>query len=103
MPSFRKRPVVIEAVRFEYTEWADWKNGKLFFSDTPDWLLKALADSVIVGDFRSEDYAYAVITTLEGDMTATTGDWIIRGVQGELYPCKPDIFEQTYEAVDVEA
>ena len=39
------------------------------------------------------------IETLEGDHRASLGDWIIRGVQGELYPCKPDIFEQTYEAV----
>jgi hypothetical protein len=40
------------------------------------------------------------IETLEGTMTATPGDWIICGVQGELYPCKPDIFEATYEPVD---
>lgn len=40
------------------------------------------------------------ITTLEGVMTAEIGDWIIKGVQGEIYPCKPDIFEQTYEAVE---
>ena len=40
-----------------------------------------------------------VIETLEGDMTANFGDWIIKGVQGEFYPCKPDIFEKTYEKV----
>lgn len=40
-----------------------------------------------------------VIETLEGDMTADFGDWIIKGVQGEFYPCKPDIFEKTYEKV----
>ena len=39
-----------------------------------------------------------VISTLEGDLTASPGDWIIRGVKGEFYPCKPDIFEATYEA-----
>jgi hypothetical protein len=41
-----------------------------------------------------------IITTLEGDMRADAGDWIITGVQGERYPCKPDIFEATYEAVE---
>ena len=41
-----------------------------------------------------------VIHTLEGDHRANPGDWIIKGVQGEFYPCKPDIFEETYEAVD---
>lgn len=40
-----------------------------------------------------------VIHTLEGDMTASLGDWIIQGVKGEIYPCKPDIFEMTYEKV----
>jgi hypothetical protein len=91
---YRKLPVVIEAVQFRYSEWADKALG---FSDLPDWLTEALASGVIRGDFRSEDYWYAVIDTLEGEMTATPGDWIIRGVQGELYPCKPDIFAQTYE------
>jgi len=43
------------------------------------------------------------IPTLEGVMTAQENDWIIKGVQGEFYPCKPDIFEATYEAVDEEA
>lgn len=40
-----------------------------------------------------------IITTLEGDMVVTSGDWIIKGVKGEYYPCKPDIFEKTYERV----
>ena len=41
-----------------------------------------------------------IIETLEGDMIARAGDWIIKGIQGELYPCKPDIFEATYERVE---
>lgn len=45
----------------------------------------------------------STISTLEGDMHAAPGDWIIRGLNGELYPCKPDIFEKTYEPVDEEA
>ena len=44
--------------------------------------------------------AYVFINTLEGTMYAKVGDWIIRGVKGEFYPCKPDIFEATYEPVD---
>ena len=44
-----------------------------------------------------------VISTLEGDMTANTGDWIITGVNGETYPCKPDVFLKTYEPADEEA
>ena len=43
-----------------------------------------------------------VIHTLEGDMIASPGDWIITGINGEKYPCKPDIFEETYEKVEVE-
>ena len=59
-----------------------------------DW---AGAD-VIYGPTEITDSAF--IETLEGRMEAKPGDWIIRGVKGELYPCKPDIFEATYEAVD---
>lgn len=47
----------------------------------------------------SINFGDVMIRTLEGDMRAREGDWIIRGVQGEFYPCKPDIFEETYEAV----
>jgi hypothetical protein len=49
------------------------------------------------------EYEPRIIHTLEGDHLANIGDWIITGVQGELYPCKPDIFQQTYEPVDDEA
>ena len=71
---FRKKPVVIEA-----TQW--FKDG----------------DHSAV---RSSHRDYGVIDTLEGVHTVTRGDWIITGVKGEYYPCKPDIFEMTYEAVD---
>ena len=91
---FRKKPVVIEAVKVPYREWAD---DPFVFSDVPDWLAVAVVDGTIYADFRSEDYWYFVIKTLEGDMTCGPDDWIIRGVQGELYPCKPDIFAATYE------
>ena len=82
MPKFRKKPVVIEAVRYDGT-----------------FPLEFLADDERVrsaGD-RSGDME---IVTLEGTMRAAIGDWIIRGVQGELYPCKPSIFAATYEPVE---
>jgi len=50
---------------------------------------------VIVGAYQTEEEV--VLDTLEGDMKANEGDWIIKGVKGELYPCKPDVFEMTYE------
>jgi len=80
---FRKKPVVVEVMQFtEATKdrcfhfvtcnrYADWKDGK----------------------------SILVIETLEGDMRVENGDWIIKGVKGEFYPCKPDIFEATYEPV----
>jgi len=87
---FRKKPVVIEAV--QYARRFDW----------PDWFHDAVtANTVLVygtGKFAGLDEAcFCDIKTLEGTMTAQEGDWIIRGVKGELYPCKPDIFEMTYE------
>jgi hypothetical protein len=78
---FRKKPVIIEAHRWE------GKNYPFFL------------DFIGVGIDQSFDQAL-IIHTLEGDMRAEKGDWIIKGVKGECYPCKPDIFEQTYEKVE---
>ena len=84
---YRKKPVVIEAIQFK---------------DDPDTLIE-------IKEFMQSDIrvSYAVnkepvlkIDTLEGVMDASIGDWIIKGVNGEFYPCKPDIFEKTYEAVE---
>ncbi len=82
MAAYRKKPVVIEAIRYEgvpdvvFAWLGQWHPGKT-------WTLN-LNDAL-------------VIPTLEGPHFADVGDWIIRGVKGEFYPCKPDIFEQTYE------
>lgn len=82
---FRKKPIVIEAKRFtgqngnELLEWFDWYEVGASFNPRNGTL---------------------VIETLEGGMTALIGDWIIKGVQDEFYPCKPDIFAATYESVD---
>lgn len=85
MAKFRKKPVVIEAHQWNPQEKP---------TDSPDWLWKELAQRPECLD--SETHALT-IRTLEGDMRAEPGDWIIKGVKGEIYPCKPDIFEATYE------
>lgn len=70
---------------------------------SPPWLAKAIASNVIVlhgmGKF-TRDMPWVEIHTLEGVMRGNEGDWIIQGVAGELYPCKPEIFAQTYEPAD---
>lgn len=92
--SYRKKPVVIEA--FQMTE-ARRSND----SDWPIWLIKAW-DTEGVGGLSPDsdtDGKTLVIGTLEGVHKVTPNDWIIQGIKGELYPCKPDIFEATYEEV----
>jgi len=80
---FRKKPVVIDAVQIR----GDNDNELL------SWLNEHVVPFEFVGDHT------LIIHTLEGDITAQPGDWIIRGVVGEFYPCKPYIFEATYEPV----
>lgn len=90
---FRKKPVVIDAER----TMSLISNSRHSWSSLPDWFRAAYEEGfvLILPD-------KIVIKTLEGEMVAKPGDWIIRGVQGELYPCKPDIFEATYEALPAE-
>ena len=82
---FRKKPVVIEAIQWK----GDWTKE---FAD--------FAKSVDGRSFHYENKGALYIDTLEGTMKADINDWVIKGVKGEFYPCKPDIFENTYEAVD---
>lgn len=89
MPKFRKLPVTIEAIQFTGSNWGD----------VLDWASANGADGVGVHSAVPPETPYLTIHTLEGDMRADVGDWIIRGVKGELYPCKPDIFAATYEKV----
>lgn len=99
LPKFRKRPVEIEAVLMTaelYFEADHNMDGGR--AEWPDWLEAAFSDGTITLDGPASDVA-CVIRTLEGDHQCLFGDWIIRGVKGELYPCKPDIFEMTYESV----
>ncbi|MGI3163081.1 hypothetical protein [Pseudooceanicola sp. 200-1SW] len=94
MPRFRKKPVEIEARRYTGDNTRDialWVQPDLAPFALPKGWWQRQKDG---GEFR------LVIPTLEGEMDATPGDWIIRGVKGEYYPCKPDIFAVTYEPVD---
>ena len=121
MARYRKKPVVIEAVR-----WRGYNSGLGVTAEAPDqpveitaenmhgikweplptWMPKPLLEQkrgpngsrcyAQPGEIlRDGDFIY--IGTLEGEMCAGPGDWIIRGVKGEIYPCKPDIFAATYE------
>lgn len=81
--AYRKKPVVIEAVKFN-----GWNFGAI-----NDWMFNTK------GIYPSCFKKNMTIKTLEGNMTASVGDYIIKGVKGEFYPCKPDIFEQTYEPI----
>jgi hypothetical protein len=91
---FRKKPVVIEAVQLtDEVCWDNWLRGVPVFGKF------SVSGSYHKGDHTIHE-AYVSIDTLEGVMTAKRGDWIIRGVKGEYYPCKPDIFAATYEAAE---
>lgn len=96
MPRYRKKPVVIDAVLWTGNEEDLSKVFELVDFD------KLPEDGVHVGAGIGHVPALGTldIPTLEGTMTADPGDWIIKGIKGEIYPCKPDIFEATYEAVD---
>ena len=83
MAKFRKKPVVIEAVQV---------TARTFDAPHPN-------PKHVIGVVYDPIFRRAYIDTLEGRMTADIGDWIITGVKGEKYPCKPDIFEATYELV----
>jgi hypothetical protein len=82
MAKFRKKPVVIEAIQYDGTEQSVIK-------------ILGLQDQCV--NVISIDSGQMRINTLEGTMKANKHDWIIKGVNGELYPCKPDIFTKTYE------
>lgn len=85
MSKFRKKPVVIEARQF----------GGVLDASVATWCGGTIQESPV-----GITGGILCIPTLEGTMTATVGDWIIRGVKGEFYPCKPDIFAATYEPVE---
>ncbi len=95
---FRKKPVEVEAMHLaaeiSETEFLDPNTRAI--AEISGWLMgNGFRAFKVHGEHRPFGIA---IETLEGVMVAAPGDWIIRGVQGEFYPCKPDIFAETYEA-----
>jgi len=87
MAKYRKKPVVIEAVQFD---------GNFRCLDV--FSINEVSNFKV--EFDSENRQIIKIPTLEGEMTASVGDYIIRGIQGEYYPCKPDIFKKSYELIE---
>jgi len=90
---YRKKPIVIDAIQF------NGSNFEEIFAWARRWHSEDTGPRMCQSNFEAEDL---VISTLEGNHLANKGDWIIRGVEGEFYPCKPDIFEKTYEKVENE-
>ena len=87
MARYRKKPVVIEA--FQWT-------GDVHQSEDPEWIVDAMKQKVATIHQGGTEHVCMLIRTPEGTKTANRGDWIIKDVNGEIYPCKPDIFEKTY-------
>ena len=88
MGYYRKKPVVIDA--FKWTGGPDQ-------TEDPIWIVEGIKDGSVF--IEGSPTPLLFIKTLEGVMSAQPGDWIIKGVKGEIYPCKPDIFNATYEPV----
>ena len=98
---FRKKPVVIEAVQLTAdcaAAAAYWDDTYVFSERGSEGRTPDVGETVVWTDEQG-NVTLALIGTLENVMRADVGDWLITGVAGEHYPCKPDIFEQTYEAV----
>lgn len=89
MQKFQKKPVIIEAIQY----LGILEAGKIL-----EWLYENNVNYLLYDD-DTKGLIALIIRTLEGDMKAEPGDWIIKGVKGEFYPCKPDIFEATYDPV----
>lgn len=85
---FRKKPVIIEAMQFDGTNASATEIRKWVTENKGLMSASGIAHGVLY------------IATLEGEMKISEGDWVIRGVAGEFYPCKPDIFTATYEPVE---
>lgn len=90
---YKKKPIIIEAIQFD----------GLNFEEIKDFVGDQLKYDIIDSAWRvgkGVPHILMEIETLEGDMNVSKYDYIIKGVQGEFYPCKPDIFEKTYEIVE---
>lgn len=97
---YKKKPVVIDAVKVVYAEMLAGVPECFPFDEEPEWLSAAIQNKTLALSTRgARDYAVIAVKTGHGTAEATPGDFIVRGVAGELYPCNPDIFAATYEAV----
>ena len=88
---YRKKPIIVEA--YQVTKYS--LNSIYWDFNAPEWLLDAINDDIVQENFLKGIF----IKTLEGNMEVNENDYIIKRVAGELYPCKPDIFEETYERI----
>jgi hypothetical protein len=88
---YRKKPIVIDALQLRWDNWSEMCE----FAD-----VGRLLDGKPEGQMQPGNLIGLMIPTLEGVMMAHEGDYVIRGIKGELYPCKPDIFDATYEIVE---
>ena len=90
MAKFKKKPIIIEAFR--------WTGGSDQTED-PTWICEAIKAGKVWFEYKGTSKVNLHINTLEGILKANQGDYIIQGIQGELYPCKPDIFKETYTEI----
>lgn len=91
---YQKKPVIVEAFKFD----GDLKNSKGEWY-VPEWAVKAFENGILF--YGTDDPWELYIKTLEGVHHVSVGDYVIQGVKDELYPCKPDIFEETYGEVEL--
>lgn len=90
MTKYRKKPVVIDAFK--------WTGGPDQIED-PTWIVDKMKEGEVFVDKDGFGKIFLYINTLEGLMHANVGDYIIKGIEGEIYPCKPDIFDKTYDKI----
>ena len=90
---YRRKPIIVDAV----------KMLSCGFAETPEWVTKALSENIIYySNVDGTNYIKDgfIVQTLDGNMIGNIGDYLIRGVDGEIYPCKGDIFRKTYELME---
>ena len=94
---YRKKPVIIEAFKYD-GDFIDSK-GSYYI---PDWAISAFESGIMYYNsmYDEGEPCELFIKTLEGIHHVSVGDYVIKGIEGELYPCKPDIFEKTYELAE---
>ncbi len=100
MAKYQKKPIVIEAMKLDWSTWNEVCDfiGDKFKSGFHGCYLDDNGSPL--PDEKTSNAMGLIIPTLKGDLLARQGDYIIKGIKGEFYPCKPDIFEQTYELVE---